>query len=238
MGMNVKTKLVGLGTCVTVGAVLSSAIGPAHAATDRLPNLTPLAASQIVTTQSGSTLTMRFAATSWNNGTGPLEIVAGAKDKRAGRQKVYQRVYSDSGTYRDVLAGSFVYHKSHQHIHFDDFALYTLQPVDAPGASKRTSAKTTFCIMDTDHIAADMAGSPSSARYTACDAQIQGMSVGWGDTYGNHLDGQSFDMTGLPDGSYNLIIEVDPRRRILESSESDNISTLLLLKRGSSVTTG
>ena len=60
-----------------------------------------------------------------------------------------------------MFAGSFVYHAAHQHIHFDDLALYTLQPDDAPGASKRTSAKTTFCIMDTDHIAPDLAGSPS-----------------------------------------------------------------------------
>ena len=34
-------------------------------------------------------------------------------------------------------------------MHFNDYALYTLQPVNAPGGSLRTGAKTTFCVMDT-----------------------------------------------------------------------------------------
>ena len=209
--------------------------GPSQAATDELPNLTPLPASDIMAVQSGSTLTMRFAALNWNNGSGRLEVWSGAEDKEAGRQKVYQRIYSGTGT-RDVLAGSFVYHEAHQHIHFDDFALYTLQPVNAPGASQRTSAKTTFCIMDTDHIDAGLAGSPSSPRYITCNGDVQGMSVGWGDKYGNQLVGQGIDVTGLPDGLYNLKIEVDPNNRIVESDESDNVSNRVVKKSGNSIT--
>ncbi len=223
---------VGLATC----AMALNFAGPSQAASDKLPNLTPLPASDIIAVASGSTLTMRFAALNWNNGSGRLEVRSGAEDREAGRQKVYQRIYSDTGTYRDVLAGSFVYHEAHQHIHFDDFALYTLQPVNAPGASQRTSAKTTFCIMDTNHIDAGLAGSPSSPEYTTCDASVQGMSVGWGDEYGSHLDGQSIDVTGLPDGSYNLKIEVDPKNRIVESDESDNVSNQVVKKSGDSIT--
>jgi len=223
---------VGLATC----AMALNFAGPSQAASDKLPNLTPLPASDIIAVASGSTRTMRFAALNWNNGSGRLEVRSGAEDREAGRQKVYQRIYSDTGTYRDVLAGSFVYHEAHQHIHFDDFALYTLQPVNAPGASQRTSAKTTFCIMDTNHIDAGLAGSPSSPGYTTCDASVQGMSVGWGDEYGSHLDGQSIDVTGLPDGSYNLKIEVDPKNRIVESDESDNVSNQVVKKSGDSIT--
>ena len=223
---------VGLATC----AMALNFAGPSQAASDKLPNLTPLPASDIMAVPSGSTLTMRFAALNWNNGSGRLEVRSGAEDREAGRQKVYQRIYSDTGTYRDVLAGSFVYHEAHQHIHFDDFALYTLQPVNAPGASQRTSAKTTFCIMDTNHIDAGLAGSPSSPEYTTCDASVQGMSVGWGDEYGSHLDGQSIDVTGLPDGSYSLKIEVDPKNRIVESDESDNVSNQVVKKSGDSIT--
>jgi hypothetical protein len=223
---------VGLATC----AMALNFAGPSQAASDELPNLTPLPARGIIAVASGSTLTMRFAALSWNNGSGRLEVRSGAEDREAGRQKVYQRIYSDTGTYRDVLAGSFVYHEAHQHIHFDDFAVYTLEPVNAPGASQRTSAKTTFCIMDTNHIDAGLAGSPSSPEYTTCDASVQGMSVGWGDEYGSHLDGQSIDVTGLPDGSYNLKIEVDPKNRIVESDESDNVSNQVVKKSGDSIT--
>jgi len=235
----IKTVLrIGIAVAVGVGALALNLAGPSQAATDKLPNLKPMPASDIIAVQSGSTLTMRFASLNWNNGSGRLEIRGGAKDRKAGRQKVYQRIYSDTGSYRDVLAGSFVYHKFHQHIHFDDFALYTLQPVNAPGASARTSAKTSFCIMDTDHIDAGLAGSPSSPSYTTCDSGVQGMSVGWGDKYGNHLAGQSIDMTGLPDGSYNLKVEVDPKKRIVESDESDNVSNRVVTKRGNTITVG
>jgi hypothetical protein len=227
-----------IGASAVVWALTVLTVGPAEAATDLLPNLTPLPASDIVAVQSGSSTVMRFATLSWNEGAGPLELRGGEKDKRAGRQKVYQRVYSDTGAFRDVLAGSFVYHKAHQHIHFEDFAIYTLQPVSAPGASERTSVKTTFCVMDTDHIAAELPGSPSSPRYNTCDSGTQGISVGWGDKYGSHVAGQSIDITGLPDGSYNLKIEVDPKKRILESDESDNVSYQVVRKSGNNVTVG
>ncbi|NIN68375.1 MAG: hypothetical protein GTO63_27445 [Anaerolineae bacterium] len=35
------------------------------------------------------------------------------------------------------------------------------------------------------------------------------MSVGWGDTYGYRLEGQSLDITGLADGTYVLRIVID-----------------------------
>jgi hypothetical protein len=54
------------------------------------------------------------------------------------------------------------------------------------------------------------------------------MSVGWGDTYGSHLDGQSIDATELLPGDYALEINVDPFNRIVETDEKDNWSCVLL----------
>jgi lysyl oxidase len=125
-----------------------------------------------------------------------------------------------------------MYHKSHDHVHFDDFALYSLQPVNAPGAAERNSAKTTFCIMDTDRVDGSLPGSPASAEYVSCGGGKQGLSIGWGDTYGNSLTGQSIDITNLPDGDYNLRIEVDPKQNIIETDETDNVSTVPLRKSG------
>jgi hypothetical protein len=48
-----------------------------------------------------------------------------------------------------ALCGDFAYHEAHGHIHFDDYALYTLQPVDALGGSTLYGEKVTFCVMDT-----------------------------------------------------------------------------------------
>jgi Lysyl oxidase len=137
--------------------------------------------------------------TSWNNGAGPLELRAGEIDTVGNRQNVYQRVYLSDG-----------------------------QPFNAPGGSQRTSSKTTFCVMDTTKINTSLPGAPGSAVYTTCGNTIQGMSVGWGDTYRYYLEGQSIDFTGNPSGDYKLIIEIDPKKRIIESNEEDNISCVLL----------
>lgn len=209
----------------------------AQTATDLLPNLTPLPASSLslVRNLSGTT-TLRFSTTSWNNATGPLELVAGAVDTGSGKQQVFQRVDLSDGTYYDHFAGWVQWHQAHNHFHFDDYALYTLQPVNAPGGSIRTGSKTTFCVMDTTKIDGSLPGAPAQAFYSTCGNQIQGMSVGWGDTYGSNLAGQGLDFTGNPDGIYQLKIEIDPKKLLLEATETDNVSCVLLNIQSSTVT--
>ena len=186
------------------------------------PNLVALPASELSVVIDSTTgeAQLRFSTMSWNNGTGPLELGAGTIDLNQLTRKVYQRVYRSDGTSDDYLAGDFVYHPAHAHFHFEDYALYRLVPVNAPGASERQSAKTTFCVMDTNKI--PNSPGPAFAVYASCGADVQGMSVGWADRYGAHLAGQSFDVTNSPDGDYDLMINIDPRLRILESNESDN----------------
>jgi hypothetical protein len=106
--------------------------------------------------------------------------------------------------------------------------LYTLQPVDAPGGSARTGSKVTFCVMDTTKIDGRLPGAPAAAQYANCGNEIQGMSVGWGDTYGSHLPGQDIDVTSAPDGIYQLKIEADPKKLLIETSDNDNVSCALI----------
>ena len=193
------------------------------------PNLTPLPAKDLkIETRSDGNIYLRFSATNWNKGTGPLELIAGEIDSVNKKRNVYQRIYSDGGTFRDVLVGSFVWHEAHGHFHFEEFAKYILQPVNAPGGSERISTKTTFCIIDTDRIDIHLLGASKFAVYTTCNSDKQGMSVGWGDTYKYYLAGQEINITGLPNGDYNLTIEVDPKNLILETNDSDNTSTVLI----------
>ena len=207
-----------------LGAILwFAAIVSAQQVLELTPNLQPLPASNLFLV--GGT-TLIFSTTSWNNGAGPLELRAGETGSVG--QNVYQRVYLSDGGFYDRLAGTFEWHPEHNHFHFENYALYTLQPFNAPGGSQRTSSKTTFCVMDTTKVNTSLPGAPGSAVYTTCGATIQGMSVGWGDTYGFNLAGQSIDFTGNPSGDYQLIIEIDPKKRIIESSEEDNISCVLL----------
>ena len=129
---------------------------------------------------------------------------------------MYQVVYLSSGGSILHFAGAFEYHPLHDHMHFNDFALYTLQPVNAPGGSERTGAKTTFCVMDTTPVNTRLLGAPGLPFYTQCGRDLQGMSVGWGDTYGAHLAGQEIDFTSNADGIYQLKIEVDPKKVLVE----------------------
>lgn len=191
------------------------------------PNLSPLPAKDLrLENRSDGHTYLRFSATNWNKGAGPLELIAGEIDFVNKKRNVYQRIYRDDGSFYDILAGSFVWHEEHGHFHFEEFAKYMVQLVSAPGASERTSVKTTFCVIDTDRVDLKLPGAPKFAAYTTCNSDKQGMSVGWGDTYKYYLAGQEIDVTGLPDGDYHLTIEVDPKNRLIEVSDNDNTSTI------------
>ena len=210
------------------GTVLRSPVASAQLVVERRPNLVAMPASElaIVTDASTGGSKLVFATLSWNNGTGPLEVVAGTSGTAG--QDIYQRVYlSDSGFY-DHLAGTFEFHPTHNHFHLEGYALYTLQPVAAPGASQRQSEKTSFCLMDTTAINTSLPGAPQAAYYSTCNANLQGISVGWADRYGPTLPGQSFELTNSPSGDYDLRIDIDPEQRLLESNESDNSSCVRL----------
>lgn len=212
---------------VSLLAVASGAA--AQSAQTMPPNLKPLPASNFsLVAGTGGTSTLRFATTSWNNGAGPLRLEAGAVDTGNGKQRVDQRIYNNDGSSALHFAGWFAWHNGHNHFHFDGYANYTLQPVNAPGGSVRTGSKTTFCVMDTTKIDTSLPGAPTSAGYSSCGNVIQGMSVGWGDTYGAHLAGQEIDFSDNADGIYQLTIEIDPNKVLVESDENDNVSCALV----------
>jgi hypothetical protein len=202
------------------------------------PNLIPLGAfNTTLTTDAGGRSTLRFGTTTWNAGAGPLELAAGEVETGSGKLRVYQVVYQTSGPPTLLFAGAFEYHPAHDHMHFNDYALYMLQPVNASGGSSRTGVKTTFCIMDSAPINLSLPGAPRAPCYNRCGRDLQGMSVGWADTYGAELAGQEIDFTGDADGVYQLMIEVDPKQLLVESNENDNLSCVLLsIRKPSTVT--
>jgi hypothetical protein len=213
-----------MATLALIGSIVISASAALAQTVELRPNLIPLPASNIML----SSGLLSFDTTSWNDGDGPLELIAGRVDSHAKKQQVYQRIHYNDGTFTDRLVGDFVWHKLHNHFHYEEYARYTLQRAGAPASSQRTSQKTTFCVMDTDLIDPALPGAPANAVYSSCGNVKQGMSVGWADTYGRHLAGQAIDVTGLPDGRYNLTIAVDPQRRLTELDENDNTSCLVL----------
>ena len=164
---------------------------------------------------------LRFANTVSNYG-GPLEITVDST------KRIYQNVYdalSGGNLVSSTRVGSdIIFHPTHNHFHFADFARYDLLVRDARGAyrgSRYQSQKTTFCIID--YIRVNAPG-PSTPGYTTCGSDVQGLSAGWGDTYTADLPDQwmMIGSSPLADGEYAIRSIADPFNKLRESDESNN----------------
>jgi hypothetical protein len=148
---------------------------------------------------------LRFSNTAWNAGEGRLHLQATTVDTTSGKKtRVDQRIYygtKPTDSYTTQFAGNFVYHASHSHFHFENFAdyeLWTKADYDSgQGQARWRGKKTTFCIMDTDRVLS-LPGSPTSPYYSTCGKVSQGLSIGWGDTYTYDLPDQWVDLGTTP----------------------------------------
>ena len=50
------------------------------------------------------------------------------------------------------------------------------------------------------------------------------LASGWGDTYAQFRAGQSFDLRGLPNGTYYVAVMANPDGRLVESATDNNVS--------------
>jgi len=166
--------LSGLFTCVLFARPASAQV------VELLPNLEPFVASDIQLVAGPSGLELRFTTTSWNKGAGPMEL-RGGELVGTDKQNVYQYIRRSDGSYSEpYLAGTFVYHEGggHDHFHLEDYAGYTLQPVNAPGASSLTGSKISFCLLDNVKVNTRLPNAPKKEVYISCNPQVQGISVG------------------------------------------------------------
>jgi hypothetical protein len=210
------------------------------AATPLYPNLKTLKPMDLrfgTQTINGTThKVMRFSNTVWNAGEGRLELRAKTVTTSSGKKtRVNQYVYDNAGGFTSKYVGDMVFHSSHNHFHFQDFAryeLWTRADYDnwvasnrAQGQAIKRGAKTTFCIMDTD-LVQRLPNSPSNPVYGSCSPSVQGLSVGWGDTYGYYLADQWIDLgtSSLPDGQYVLRSVADPSNNLYESANRSDTS--------------
>ena len=149
----------------------------------------------------------------------------------------------EASTSRD--AGCSRFHDAHDHWHFDNFARFALFS-ERTGNRVGVARKVSFCVLDTDRPYPDLDGSPPASYYPqdpgganpktpSCSAtSVDGVSIGWEDTYGASLPGQGIDITGIRRGSYCLVLEADPATDaapaggLLERDESNNVRDLRL----------
>ena len=170
-----------------------------------------------------------------NAGDGPLEIWGGATS--GDTQQVFQRVYQADGGSRDQLAGEFVDHPGHGHIHFEGFASYNLRLLDTNGNVIASGGKTSFCLINIRQPlpgVTDEAGLVHGRGGSSC-GNIQGISTGYSDVYSASLDDQWIDVTGVADGQYWLEMIADPDNNIQETDETNNATRVLVTLTGNGV---
>ena len=221
-----------------------------------LPDLNVQKPFELYVVERSKSTRLRVSNTVANDGAGPLEMYPGDVDdscafpgKPEGRL-AFQRIFEDSsdpdspGYFRRAddttsgteVAGCMRYHPQHDHWHFDDFAHYSLYR-EKTGTLVGEAEKVSFCIIDTGHPFETLPGSPDEPYYpqdpedddgfvTCSDTSTDGLSVGWEDTYGAGLPGQSINMTGIKGGYFCLRLETDPANQLVEETETNNSRTV------------
>ena len=210
---------------------------------DYLPDMLPIASTllenlSIDTSEIPGRELLRFSTEVANGGDGPLEIWGGSVSGNS--QQVFQRIYQADGGSRDQLAGEFVYHPGHGHIHFEGFATYDLVLTDASGNVVASGGKTSFCLINIRQPLSDAtadAGLVHGRGGNSC-GNIQGISTGYSDVYSASLDDQWIDVTDVADGQYYLEITTDPENNIQETDETNNTARVLVTINNGQVTGG
>lgn len=179
---------------------------------------------------------LRFSNSIMNIGLGAIEL-SGTSNPDTGKVTVDQTIFTENGSEHEVTVGEFFFHTEHNHWHFGRFSRYEIWSLGSDGELESIVAfsdKISYCLRDDSR--ADIPNAASRQTYSACDQNIQGISVGWIDTYRHHLDGQSIDITALPDGVYALRSVVDPDKKLWDRDYENNAAVIYIELEGNRVT--
>ena len=164
------------------------------------------------------------------------------------KQLVVQRIFQKNGNvmnFTDRPAGSMTYHPTHGHMHVDDWGVYSLRtptadpnPLNWPVIGNGT--KLAFCLMDygscstyNGHCVDSLGNVLTNGNFPnfglgggqyGCSPVVQGISSGYTDIYYQSLDGMYIDIPpGTCNGTYWVVVQLDPFNYFLESSETNNV---------------
>ena len=204
--------------------------------TDLLPNLEQAPPYDLNGRTSGPATAPRFffgfASAASNVGDGPLSVLGKRATVAEPRMRLVQNIQRSNGSTRTTPVAatlSYVTSLDHSHWHLLGFMRYELRA--AAGGRVLRDKKTGFCLGDRFRSPSAIGG---TARFTEeCGKNRpkllrlrEGISVGYGDDYKPHLEGQEFDITALPAGRYILVHRVNPRRQLVESDYGNNVASI------------
>lgn len=181
-----------------------------------------------------------FRSAADNVGRGPLVVDAGV-DPAAPRRRATTQVISraDGSEERRPLPARlrFVRSRDHSHFHYLGFMRYELRD---PRTGRRVGRdhKTGFCLGDRyeTHPGRDRPGKPRRPVFDTDCGKAQpglrslreGISVGYGDDYDPHLEGQEIEITRVRAGRYLLVHRVNPDRSLAERRHDNNVASALI----------
>jgi hypothetical protein len=181
-----------------------------------------------------------FAAMEWNAGPQPL-VVEGFRQPDEDVMDAFQYFYENGEPVGRAPAGTMKFHPKagHHHWHFKQFTEYTLLDESKTQAVK--SNKRSWCLAPTDAVDLTVPGAEWQPEYvglgTACGSASalwvrEMLPVGWGDTYVQFVAGQAFDITGLPNGTYFVRVQVNPLGALYETDLTNNVVLRKIELRG------
>ncbi len=225
------------------GSTAAGEDSPARGAADEplvLPDLVQRVPLDIGVAAVGSGAKQRFhlgfISAVANRGSGPLIVRGHRPAAVAGRMRADQLVRRPDGSLlRRRGVGRLVYVRSsdHRHWHYLDFDSYEVRSASGDVRVRR-DRKTGFCLGDR-YPAAPREERARLTYNSRCGLDrpdlrrlTQGISVGHGDDYAAHLEGQFVDVTGLPGGRYQLVHRANADRALLEEDYGNNAASVLV----------
>ena len=121
------------------------------------------------------------------------------------------------------------YDQCHNHFHYEAYAGYQLFDVGADEMLD-IGSKNGFCVMDTGVYDTNIT---NQCQGYGCGNQ--GITAGCQDTYSAGLECQWIDVTGLPDGVYDVIVNTNPDGEIPEISTDNNSASVRVQLVGDSL---
>jgi len=175
-----------------------------------------------------------FASAAGNVGEGPLVILGNRRSQNEPRMRVVQRIHhANGGTSTEPIRPTLRYVRSagHAHWHLLAFMRYELRRA---GKLVRPDRKTGFCLGDRYRLTLTLERTPPTPGFPEeCGRNgpqlmrvQEGISVGYGDDYDAHVEGQEFDVTSLPPGRYVLVHRVNGGRLLRESDYGNNAASM------------
>lgn len=229
-------------------AVAPVGLQASSAAAVTLPDLqvkVPTSQISIGTNPSTGHRQLQFTHITWDAGAGPFEIDP-TYDETTGTASFVQAIYNSPspGTWQLDHTVPLPVTGVFDPPSFYQFPLtrFTLNQVNGDGSVGpvvATSPKTDFCITgDTKVGGVPNMPSTTSPPQSNCTSPTKplGWSVGWGDEYDQTDNGQPIDLTGVPDGTYDLVGVVDPQHILTESDNTNDVTVTKLQISNDSVT--